>query len=801
MSSLFALLQSQQTLLQTRKGLILLGLQNDFVSPKGKLPVSDTGYLDRIVQLVPAFREHGELIWVRSEFEANRPVNGFDTPGDTVIAGSSYGVDEDASHSSDHSPVPTKEFKVAPDFYSEEWALQANFPKSTAKSKAKSTATLPRPKDGDDDEELFLTQTAKKAPCCVRGSRGAEFADSIKPLIRQGKDLQVVKSHYSAFGGTSLLMTLRSKLITELFVCGNMTNLSVYATAMDAARYGIKITLVTDCLGYRKQDRHDLAIKQLREIMSADIIKSDRVVHVLQNPEEEEEFEDDDHDDDEEDEEDDHIEVDDKPRSSHETPGIRSNTDILEVRLEHQVGGRSNDMQVDSEESDEEFSLPAVRSTRRLDPPIELPFRRADGLAAGSRVSSSKHAQSTSFQPHRGNLSGPGRQSTPRSFHGSRNEHVQPHLDTASSYNRRLGVLDSPDSPQSYQKPWLQLINQASSTSSEASSRTRPTHRGLAAMAGLAGLSQSTITEYEMMMKRAQEEQRVADIDRARSEPLFGEGNEDESAGSCISYDLLPYDLADSIFEKLKAEVNWQSMFHQTGEVPRLVCCQGTIDEDGSMPVYRHPSDQTIPLLAWTPTVEMVRKAAETQVGHPLNHVLIQLYRSGNDLITEHSDKTLDIAAGSNIVNVSFGAQRTMRLRTKRGALKGAADPLARTTHRVPMPHNSMITMSLQTNARFLHGINADKRPSRELTDAEKAYGGQRISLTFRNIATYLSRDSSMIWGQGAAGKSKEEARPVINGNPEMSERVVRAFGAENAASSINWEEIYGKGFDVLHMR
>ena len=290
-----------------------------------------------------------------------------------------------------------------------------------------------------------------------------------------------------------------------------------------------------------------------------------------------------------------------------------------------------------------------------------------------------------------------------------------------------------------------------------------------------------------------------------RAMSLFGEGKEHESNGSRIAFDLLPQDLADTIFDELNEEVNWQKMHHQTGEVPRLVCCQGTIGEDGSMPVYRHPSDQTLPIQSWTPAVDKVRKAAEQVVGHQLNHALIQLYRGGTDFISEHSDKTLDIVKNSSIVNVSFGAQRTMRLRTKRAA---ATSPSAsdtaltgRTTHRVPMPHNSMITMSLPTNAEYLHGINADKRPQVELTEAEKAFGGQRISLTFRNIGTFLNADSTRIWGQGAIGKSKDEAHPVINADAAESERLVRAFGLENQSSNIDWDVIYGDGFDVLHLK
>lgn len=88
-----------------------------------------------------------------------------------------------------------------------------------------------------------------------------------------------------------------------------------------------------------------------------------------------------------------------------------------------------------------------------------------------------------------------------------------------------------------------------------------------------------------------------------------------------------------------------------------------------------------------------------------------------------------------------------------------------------------------------------------ELTAAEKAYEGQRISLTFRRIGTFLSPDEKLIWGQGAVGKSKDDAQPVVNGDKDASERLVRAFGMENQASMIAWEEWYGEGSDVLHLK
>jgi len=187
-----------------------------------------------------------------------------------------------------------------------------------------------------------------------------------------------------------------------------------------------------------------------------------------------------------------------------------------------------------------------------------------------------------------------------------------------------------------------------------------------------------------------------------------------------------------------------------------------------------------------------------------VNHVLIQFYRSGTDYISEHSDKTIDVVRGSNIVNVSLGAQRTMTLRLKKDLQEPLEDPTAlrppRPTQRIPLPHNSMFVMGPETNARWLHGINQDKRFIMHKSEAERYEGGERISLTFRHIGTFLSADQTKIWGQGAKGKTQEEARTVVNGTKESAD-LIWAFGLENRLSNFDWNRSYGAGFDVLNFK
>ncbi|KAK3709130.1 hypothetical protein LTR37_011109 [Vermiconidia calcicola] len=779
-SSLFALL-SQHSQIQTRKALILTGLQNDFLSPNGKLPVSiPPGFLDRLSDLVNEFREYGDVIWVRSHFAENRDINSGDAAGDTVIVGPIAQDRGQAVQSSTRdeqvSSSPTRKRKNSSDV-SDSSTSEIAIAQSTGTESSGSND------ESEVDEELFLTRTANREPCCIPGSMGADYPDEVKHIIDEKRDLQVIKTYYSAFASTSLLATLRAKLVTELYVCGCTTNLSAYATAMDAARYGIRINLIEDCLGYRRKDRHDTAINQLREIMSARVMTSVEVKQRLRNP----------------------------PASSEADETELDEGSDIAVGEDAEVV-HDGTVEVDSEEEEED------QATRLLVGPTAFRGRvlschtdaTASSLPEAAATEPAPICPTESREPpdvSDGDSSSDPDDRTVRPSNQSSEltgDDVEHQLTRTTSDSGLAVDNESSWAGVRHKEPWVDIIekDQTEHTGKVNKLPARPSHPGLAAMAAAVGLDPKTVNEYQLLMDEARLSNERVNSPKQNSEPLFGAEKEAESATSRISFNLLPPELAATIFDDLYGDITWQKMHHHTGEVPRLVCCQGTIGGDGSMPVYRHPSDQTLSIQSWTPAVDKIRKAAEEVVGHSLNHALIQLYRGGTDFISEHSDKTLDIVKDSFIVNVSFGAQRTMRLRTKRDALNTAkGSPTARITYRVPMPHNSMITMSLRTNAEYLHGIMADKRPSVELSEAEKAFGGQRISLTFRNIGTFLNGDSSRIWGQGAVAKAAEEANSVINAETVESEKVVGAFGAENQASAIDWDAIYGRGFDVLHLK
>ncbi|TEB35286.1 hypothetical protein FA13DRAFT_1728090 [Coprinellus micaceus] len=284
----------------------------------------------------------------------------------------------------------------------------------------------------------------------------------------------------------------------------------------------------------------------------------------------------------------------------------------------------------------------------------------------------------------------------------------------------------------------------------------------------------------------------------------------------------------DALFQALLTEVSWETMMHRGGPVPRLIAVQGTVSPTGTFPLYRHPADSLPLVLPFTPTVSAILEVVKDRVpvpeGGEINHVLIQHYRGGADYISEHSDKTLDILRGSTIVNVSLGAERTMTLRPKKEwvhAATGGSDGEPRNApavERIPLPHGSLFLLGPMSNKLYQHGIKHDNRPFDFKSPLQQAFDGERISLTFRCISTFLQPSPShgpdrfLIYGQGARVKDPESAQlvplplaQITNEEKAWAQKeagsLLRSFGEENfRAQSFNWGECYGEGFDVVHL-
>ncbi|KAI1408360.1 hypothetical protein F5Y13DRAFT_182738 [Hypoxylon sp. FL1857] len=751
--------------LATRRALIVVDPQNDFLSEGGALPIKYPMDLpDRIANLATGFRQGGgDIIWVCSRFEKTRSA-----------------LDEQIL-TSDRSSSPR-----SPDL-----------------SRGRRRQTPPQTTLPTECPEAYLTQECPNMPKCVRPlSTGIEMHPTLKGVVGP-RDYSIAKSYYSAFRSEQLLRILRMRLVTELFICGATTNISVMATAVDAASHGYTITIVDDCCGYHHIMRHRNAIKQISNTTGCDILPATDVLASLKP----------------------------KPKAARKSSDRPATSPAGRFSTVRRAKGEDSAVSSTSDilSSFENLSLSDKRAadTPKREPPTEnapMPIQsvvrpKSAESSRRSRVNSPTSISTSddvdSAQPHHALNDDESQRRRDNNGNDARapmrGEQSPPPTTQSNSIVSEQHHSGGPQLDKEQKEPFSnpdQLKNDGTQLSSEASDLRSPSENTLEPTGTV---SETPIEKYQERTKTSLEDPGTkvnnssimasADtITPRESEPLC-EGD------TKVIYDVLPPPLSENIFERIRDEVQWQRMSHQGGEVPRLVAVQGQVDPDGSMPVYRHPADESPPLLPFSPTVLEIKEVVEKHLGHSLNHVLIQFYRDGNDYISEHSDKTLDISKNSFIANVSLGAARTMTFRTKRQPknevstdAESTAAGLKRQVQRAPLPHNSLCKMGLITNMRWLHGIRQDKRLDREKSDEELAYDGGRISLTFRKIGTFLDREGRVIWGQGATSKTREAAKPVINGQKAESIKMLQGFGRENQSTEFDWDEYYGDGFDVLHI-
>lgn len=630
------------------------------------------------------------MVWVKSRFDGSRSV-----AAEKIIT-------SDTPSEPEPEPASPRPSTRAPQGRGVPAGLRA-ITAARRKDRAAASASVDIPVEAapEPDPEAFLS---KDEPTCLKdaSSPASDWTLKIKDGMEK-KDMSLTKTHYSAFNGTRLLHLLRASMVMEVFICGSLANVGVYATAMDAAGHGLSITIVEDCCGYRSEARQRQAIESLVDYTGCEVASMDEVVEMI---------------------------MPDEGRSKTQKKEDHDSKDNIETG-----GGRASD------------------SPGLVNPMTGLRLKSKSTSPLDASIDASAPCEADS-------------QSKSKLREGTGIDHVEPAEATGENKEKTsTGELTSE--------------NQGQSATQEAAA-----------------------SPPKVVEMAPQDHASASDPELPPQQNLC-EGDTD------IIENVLPPKLEDGVFDKLRDEIRWQRMSHQGGEVPRLVAVQGEVAPDGSMPVYRHPSDESPPLLPFSPTVVAIKAATEKHLGHTLNHALIQYYRDGKDYISEHSDKTLDIVKGSYIANVSLGAERTMVLRTKRQdkdpsltqAPSETTEGPKRQTQRARLPHNSLCRMGLETNMKWLHAIRQDKRAERDKASAELAFAGGRISLTFRHIGTFLDKEETIIWGQGATSKTKEEAKTVINGTGTEAIEMLKAFGTENHSSTFDWEARYGQGFDVLHMR
>ncbi len=106
-------------------------------------------------------------------------------------------------------------------------------------------------------------------PHSIQGTWGGQVIDELAP---QEGDYVVKKRRYSAFFGTDLELLLRELSISNLYLTGVLTNICVYATALDARMRGFNVLVFKDLVASLSKETDEFIFGQLTDVLKAELI-------------------------------------------------------------------------------------------------------------------------------------------------------------------------------------------------------------------------------------------------------------------------------------------------------------------------------------------------------------------------------------------------------------------------------------------------------------------------------------------------------------------------------------------------
>lgn len=512
-------------LFETRKALIIINLQNDSLYVKDDIYITKNhDFVPRLKEMIPYFRKNGDIVWVNThmgEIASPPPIDSTRVEAESnELAEKNRQAQklkeqqiedeaqrEETARRSRLEKIDPKGGTDYPSFYpsSKTKEIMAQASAETRAEKRSADLQVFKTDQGDSFEKhLSKPRKGQQARFYIAGTPGAEICDELVDVVDEELDLIVTKHHYSAFDQTSLLTALRTKLVTEVYICGILTNVGVYSTAADAVQHGLQVTVVEDCLGYRSEDKHEEALRQMADIMGAHGTDSEEIIEASGG----------------------------RPVPDAQTPGIT----LEELSL------NSNQEEVDGGSVMVGLVLSNPEPVTAQSPPVDV----LDPSWQASLSSVDKSAQRAQKAP--------------------KEKEISPIATSGPSATRDQTFWQSKSA-------------------------------------------------------------------------TLGPNDNIGSGDSKVIHDVMGPPVINDAFSHLKEEVNWQTMFHRSGQVPRLVAVQGEVGKNGDIPIYRHPADESPPLLPFTPIVQRIRQQAMSVLKQSYNHALIQLYRDGEDNISEHSDK------------------------------------------------------------------------------------------------------------------------------------------------------------------
>lgn len=488
-----------------RSALLIIGLQNEFLDPEvGRCVMATIGtgkpsFVDKLKTFIPPFRVRGgDVIWMRSEYQ--KPRDFIDPRNDETVLIISDDSDSDSEAEGDDETGIIKEEKL------------------------KGVKGVRPPLRTD----AFLAVESDHPPCAP-ATPASEFHPSIKDSITSPPDRVMVKTWFSAFKETSLLQTLRGRFISDLYICGVITNVCILATAADAAKHGFNVFVMPDCLGYRNLVAHQQSLKVMVDDYGVEEVSSGKLIkgwekEMLKKK----------------------LKAEGTDGASSKGPSLGaisfSKEELVKMVAGIKMGevvGRLGGVPEQDEEAEEAEGPP----------PAEAPLIAVDPLVAVSEEYSDSMLRKALAQ--RNVKRGGGAAEAARKLQAEKDTGNPGRTGKGKNFDQGGKKDEGEEGAGRAKKP--REHRKKKSHSSRDSGKAKDPPRNV--------ITPGTRFDSKAPVMKAGD--------------VLGEGD------SRLVNNILPRFLAKVAFEKLKKEVAWRTMYHRGGEVPRMVAVEGDIDEDG----------------------------------------------------------------------------------------------------------------------------------------------------------------------------------------------------------------------------
>jgi alkylated DNA repair dioxygenase AlkB len=181
--------------------------------------------------------------------------------------------------------------------------------------------------------------------------------------------------------------------------------------------------------------------------------------------------------------------------------------------------------------------------------------------------------------------------------------------------------------------------------------------------------------------------------------------------GAVLHSDVWVDDDCQTITSRLSHELDWAQVFvevfNRRVAQPRLTCWYGDSGKN-----YSYSGTHLEPL-QWTGLLSEIKQKAEALSGVAFNSVLGNLYRTGSDGISWHSDNEPELGLNPTIASVTFGAARRFDMRHRE----------TKEIIHIDLTPGSILVMSGESQSKWQHQIAKTKK-----------LVAPRVNLTFRTI-------------------------------------------------------------------